>query len=38
VKASPGALEEMLRHSGGGRDVPVILYRGKVEIGWEGFT
>jgi glutaredoxin len=36
VKKSQADLTEMLERSGGGRDVPVILYRGKVEIGWEG--
>jgi len=38
VKKSPADLAEMLGHSGGGRDVPVIVYRGEVEIGWEGGT
>ncbi len=38
VTASKQALEEMLRHSGGRREVPVIVHQGKVEIGWQGFT
>jgi glutaredoxin len=38
VKKSQADLAEMLEHSEGGRDVPVIVYRGKVEIGWEGGT
>jgi hypothetical protein len=39
VKVSPGDLETMLSHSGGAREVPVILHQGgKVEIGWMGKT
>jgi glutaredoxin len=38
VKKSPADLEEMLRHSAGTREVPVILREGKVEVGWLGKT
>jgi len=38
VKQSAADLEEMLRHSGGVREVPVILREGKVEVGWQGRT
>jgi hypothetical protein len=36
VKKDPRDLEEMLRHSAGVREVPVILREGKVEVGWMG--
>jgi glutaredoxin len=36
VKQNPADLEEMLRHSSGTRQVPVILREGKVEVGWMG--
>jgi hypothetical protein len=36
VKKSPGDLEEMLAHSGGGREVPVIVESGRVTIGYGG--
>jgi len=36
VKKSASDLEEMLRHSAGAREVPVILREGKVEVGWLG--
>jgi len=36
VKASPGDLAEMLRHSGGGRDVPLIVEGGRVSVGFGG--
>jgi len=38
VKKSASDLEEMLRHSSGTREVPVILREGKVEVGWLGKT
>ncbi len=38
VKKNASDLEEMLRHSGGAREVPVILRGGKVEVGWQGRT
>jgi glutaredoxin 3 len=36
VKADRSLLAEMLQHSGGRRDVPVILDGGKVTIGFGG--
>ena len=36
VKADRSLLDEMLRHSKGRRDVPVILDGGKVTIGYGG--
>lgn len=36
VKKSERDLEEMLRHSSGARQVPVILREGRVEVGWQG--
>jgi len=36
VKASASHLSEMLTHTGGGRDVPVIVEGGKVTIGYGG--
>ncbi len=36
VKKSPQDLQEMLSHSGGGRDVPVIVESGRVTIGYGG--
>jgi len=36
VKQDRGGLERMLAHSGGRRDVPVIVEGGKVTIGWGG--
>jgi glutaredoxin 3 len=36
VKKSPQDLAEMLRHSGGQRDVPVIVEGGRVTIGYGG--
>ena len=36
VKADPSLLDEMLGHSGGRRDVPVIVEGGKVTIGYGG--
>jgi glutaredoxin 3 len=36
VKASPAELNAMLEHSGGRRDVPVIVDEGKVTIGYGG--
>jgi len=38
VTLSPADMEEMLRLSKGRREVPVILDRGTVSIGWEGKT
>lgn len=39
VKKSPADLEEMLGHSMGGREVPLIVHPdGTVETGWEGGT
>ena len=29
-------MEEMLRHTSGARQVPVILREGRMEVGWEG--
>jgi hypothetical protein len=36
VKVSPAELEGMLSHSGGRRDVPVIVEEGRVTIGFGG--
>jgi hypothetical protein len=36
VKKSPADLTEMLSHSGGRRDVPVIVDEGRVTIGYGG--
>jgi glutaredoxin len=36
VKASPADLKEMLRHSKGKREVPVIFEGGRVTIGYGG--
>jgi hypothetical protein len=36
VKASAKDLQEMLGHTGGGREVPVIVERGRVRIGYGG--
>lgn len=36
VKASPPEMTEMLSHSGGRRDVPVIVEGGQVTIGFGG--
>ena len=36
VKADSKKMEEMLKHSGGVRKVPVILEKGKVTIGFGG--
>ncbi len=36
VKADPKQLDEMLKHSGGKRQVPVIVEGGKVTIGFGG--
>jgi glutaredoxin 3 len=36
VKADNKKMEEMLKHSGGVRKVPVILEKGKVTIGFGG--
>jgi glutaredoxin 3 len=36
VKKSPAQLREMLAHSGGRRDVPVIVEEGCVTIGFGG--
>ena len=36
VKKSPADLAEMLKHSGGGRQVPVIVEGGRVTIGYGG--
>jgi glutaredoxin 3 len=36
VKRDPAGLEEMLRHSRGRRDVPVIVEDGTVTIGYGG--
>jgi glutaredoxin 3 len=36
VKKSPAQLREMLAHSGGRRDVPVIVDEGRVTIGFGG--
>jgi hypothetical protein len=38
VKVSPADMEEMLIVSKGRREVPVILHKGTVSIGWEGGT
>jgi glutaredoxin 3 len=36
VKADPSRMPEMLKHSNGGRKVPVIVQDGKVTIGYGG--
>ncbi len=36
VLGNPQSLQEMLRHSGGNRRVPVIVDRGKVSTGFDG--
>jgi hypothetical protein len=36
VKKVSGALDEMLTYTGGRRDVPVIVEKGKVTIGFGG--
>ena len=36
VEADPGLIDEMLGHSGGKRQVPVIVDHGKVTIGYGG--
>lgn len=36
VLEDPGAMREMLAHSGGSREVPVIVEDGKVTIGYGG--
>lgn len=36
VKANPLDLDDMLRHSGGDRRIPVIVDAGTVSIGWGG--
>ena len=36
VKVNPDRMGEMLKYSGGGRKVPVILEDGKVTIGYGG--
>ena len=36
VVRDPSLLDEMLRHSGGRRDVPVIVDGGEVTIGYGG--
>jgi glutaredoxin len=36
VKADPEGISRMLEHSGGQRDVPVIVAGGKVTIGFGG--
>lgn len=38
VKQSAADLEEMLRHSSGARQVPILLREGRVEVGWLGKT
>jgi glutaredoxin len=38
VKDDPKELQEMLKLSKGLREVPVIVERGAVTIGWEGNT
>ena len=38
VKKNPTRLQEMLKHSGGRRAVPVIVEDGVVTIGFEGGT
>jgi hypothetical protein len=38
VKKSPQDLEEMLRLSGGEREVPLIIDGGKVSVGWMGLS
>ena len=36
VKADRGRLQEMLAHSGGRRQVPVIVVDGRVSVGYGG--
>ena len=36
VKADPSRLDEMLKYSNGGREVPVIVEAGEVTIGFGG--
>jgi len=36
VKKDARDLEEMLKHSSGARQVPVLLREGRVEVGWQG--
>ena len=36
VKADSTKLDEMLKHSGGARQVPVIIENGKVTVGYGG--
>jgi glutaredoxin len=36
VKADRNGLEEMLKHTNGGRKVPVIVEGGKVTVGYGG--
>ena len=36
VKKSPADLSEMLKHTGGERQVPVILEGGRVTVGYGG--
>jgi len=36
VKGSAADLAEMLKHTGGGRQVPVIVENGRVTIGYGG--
>ena len=36
VLTDTAILDSMLRYSGGGRDVPVIVEKGKVTIGFNG--
>jgi glutaredoxin len=39
VKADKALMDAMLKHSGGAREVPVIVQNGTlVDIGWGGFT
>jgi len=36
VRADPSKLEEMLKHSGGARSVPVVVEGDKVTVGFGG--
>lgn len=36
MKKDARDLEEMLKHSSGARQVPVLLREGRVEVGWQG--
>ncbi len=36
VRSSPQHLQQMLEHTGGGREVPVIVEGGRVTIGYGG--